>query len=115
MRTALLFLNLFASLVSAAWAVVALVRPASLSGSVHISGGERFYARMYAARSIPFGLSAGIMPFCAGGKAVAWLLFAAAAIQIGDVVIAVEKREGGMMLGASLGAIVHILCGLAVM
>ena len=55
MRAALFSLNLFASLVSAAWAVVALVQPASLSRSGHISGGEKFYARMYDARSIPVG------------------------------------------------------------
>ncbi len=88
MQTALLVLNLVASLASAVWAVVALVRPASLSGSSHIERGEIFYVRMYAARSIPFGLAAGILPFGFGGAAVAWVLFTAAVIQIADVVIA---------------------------
>ncbi len=115
MRAALLLLNLVASLVSAAWAVVALVRPASLSASGHISGGESFYVRMYAARSIPFGLVTATMPFCAGGKAVAWLLFTGAVIQIADVMIAVGKKERGMIIGASLAAIIHILCGLAIL
>ena len=115
MRTALLLVNLFASLASAAWAVGALFRPASLSGSGQISGGEKFYARMYAARSIPVGLAAAITPFCVGGKAVAWLLFAAALIQIADVIIGVEKKARGMMIGASIAAIIHILSGLAVL
>ena len=115
MRTALLFVNLLASLVSTAWAVVALVRPGSLSGSGQISGGEKFYARMYAARSIPVGLAAAITPFCVGGKAAAWLLFAAALIQIADVIIGAEKQARGMMTGASVAAIIHILCGLAVL
>ncbi len=115
MRAALLFLNLVASLVSAAWAVVALVQPASLSGSDHISGGEKFYVHMYAARSVPFGLASAITPFCAGGKAVAWLLFTAAVIQIADVVIAVKKKKRGMIIGGSLAAVIHVLCGLAVL
>ncbi len=115
MHAALLVLNLVASLASAAWAVVAVLRPASLSGSSHIERGEIFYVRMYAARSIPFGLAAGILPFWPGGKAVAWILFTAAMIQIADVMIGVAKKERGMIMGASVGAIVHILCGLSIL
>ena len=114
MRPALLVLNSFVSLVSAAWAVVALARPAFLSGSVHISGGDKFYVRMYAARAIPFGLATAIAPFCVGGTAVAWFLFTAAGIQVADAVIGVEKKARGMIIGATLAALIHILCGLAV-
>ncbi len=114
MQTILLPLNLLVSLASAVAAVIALIRPASFSGSRRVERGELFYARMYAARSIPFGLAAGILPFRPGGPAVAWVLFTAAVIQIADVVIAVEKKERGMMIGASVGAIVHLLCGIAI-
>lgn len=114
MQTILLFLNLLVSLASAVAAVIALIRPASLSGSSHIVPGEIFYVRMYAARSIPFGLAAGILPFWPGGPAVAWLLFTAAVIQIVDVVIAVGKKEQRMIIGASVGAIVHFLYGIAI-
>ena len=114
MLTSLLILNFVASLGSAAWAAVALVRPAALSGSSHISRGEIFYVRMYAARSIPLGLATAIMPFCLPGKAVAWLLFTAAVIQIADVIIAAGKKERGMIIGASLASLIHILCGLAI-
>ena len=114
MLMTLLVLNLVASLASAAWAVGALVRPASLSGSSHIEPGEIFYARMYAARSIPFGLAAGTLPFWFRGPGVAWVLFTAAVIQIADIVIAAGKKERGMVTGASIGAIVHLLCGLAI-
>ncbi len=114
-QTTLLVLNLVASLASVTWALFALVRPASLSGSRLISRGDLFYVRMYAARSIPFGLAVGIVPFWLGGKAVAWVLFTAAVIQIADIFIAVGKKERGMIMGASVGAIVHILCGLAIM
>jgi len=107
-------MNLLVSLASAVAAVIALIRPASFSGSRHVVSGELFYVRMYAARSIPFGLAAGLLPLWPGGPAVAWVLFTAAAIQIVDVVIAVGKKERGMMVGASVGAIVHLLCGLAI-
>lgn len=111
----ILFLNLLASLVSAVWAAISLIRPGSLSGSSQIVRGEIFYARMYAARTIPFGLAAGILPFWLGGPSVAWVLFTAAVIQILDVVIAAGKKNRGMMIGASVGAIVHLLSGIAIM
>ncbi len=107
-------LNLVVSLASAGAAVIALLRPASFSGSSHVAEGEVFYVRMYAARSIPFGLAAGILPFWLSGPAVAWVLFTSAVIQTVDVVIAVGKKERGMMIGASVGAIVHLLCGIAI-
>lgn len=69
---------------------------------------------MYAVRSIPFGLAAGILPYWPGGPSVAWVLFAAAVTQILDVVIAAGKKDKGMMIGASVGAIVHLLCGIAI-
>ncbi len=115
MQTILLFLNLLVSLASAVAAVIALIQPASFSGSSHVVPGEVFYVRMYAARSIPFGLAAGILPFWPGGPAVAWVLFTAAVIQIMDVIIAVGKKERGMIIGASVGALVHLLCGIAIM
>jgi hypothetical protein len=114
MQLAILILNLIASFTSALWAVLALKSPAVLSRSVHLERGEIFYARMYAARAIPLGLAAGLLPFFSVGPAVAWLLFAAAATQLADVAIAIGKREIGMSIGAALGTIVHILCGVAV-
>lgn len=115
MQPLLLALNLLVSLASAVAAVIALIRPAAFSGASPVAGGDLFYVRMYAARSIPFGLAAGILPFWPGGPAVAWVLFTAAVIQLVDVVIAVGKQERGMMVGASVGAIVHLLCGMAIM
>lgn len=67
---------------------------------------------MYAARAVPFGLAAGILPFWPGGAAVAWVLLTAGVIQIADAVIAMGKKDRGMLIGASVGAIVHIICGL---
>ncbi len=111
-RTTILYLNAFASLASAGWAVAALVRPSSLSGSSHIERGEVFYAGMYAARSIPIGLTTAILPFWQRGDAVALVLFMASAIQFADVAIAVSRRDWRMMTGAFVGAIAHVLCGM---
>ena len=112
MHITVLILNLVVSFASAAWAIIALIRPGSLSGANKIESGDIFYVRMYAARSIPIGLAAGILPFCFVGLVVAWVLFTAAVIQIFDVVIAVTKNRGGMSAGAAVGATVHFLCGL---
>lgn len=114
MHTALLILNLVASLASAAFGVVALARPAALSGSSQVARGQMFYVRMYAARAIPFGLAAGLLPFWFGGKAVACLLFTAAVIQVADVAIGMEKKDREMIVGPSVGAVVHLVCGLAI-
>ena len=115
MHSLVLILNLAVSFASATWAAVALIRPGFLSGSKIIQSGEVFYVRMYAARSVPFGLVAGILPFSFGGVAVAWILFTAAVIQLLDIVIAVAKKQGGMAVGAAVGATVHFVCGLTVM
>ena len=95
MQTILLFLNLLVSLASSVAIVIALIRPASLSGSRDLVPSELFSVRMYAARSIPFGLAAEMLPFWPGGPVVAWILFTAAVIQIADVVIAIGSRSGG--------------------
>lgn len=112
MQTALLTLNLLVSLASTGASGWALIRPASLSGSSHVERGEIFYVRMYAARAIPFGVAVGFLPFWNKGAAVAWLLLTAALIQIVDVGIAIQKKDRGMATGASVGTIVHLMCGL---
>ncbi len=110
MTTAIVWFNLFASLASAAWAAVALFRPASLSNSQQVTAGEKFYARMYAARALPFGLAIGALPFWGGGAAVKSILIAAAFVQIADIVIAVQRKSLGMIGGAATGAIAHLAC-----
>lgn len=106
-------LNLLVSLASAGASVIALLRPGSLSGSRRVTRGERFYVQMYAARAVPFGLAARILPLWDDGPAAVGVLFTAAAIQLVDVVLAVRQRERGMLIGATVGALVHFLCGVA--
>ncbi len=115
MHTFCLVLNLLVSFASAGAALLALRKPASLSGSGQVSAGELFYARMYAARSVPFGVASAVLPFGPGGQAVAWVLFTAATIQMLDAVIALHKKDRGMAIGASIGATVHFLTGIVLL
>ena len=108
-----IILNLVVSFASAAAAFVAVKRPSLLSGASRVSSAELFYARMYAARSLPFGLLAGLLPLRFGGVAVMWVLFTASAVQLLDVAIAIKQKAKGMIVGASIGTIVHALCGVA--
>ena len=63
---------------------------------------------------MPLALAAGLLPFWYGGAPVPLLLFTTALIQGADVLIAIEKQEPGMIMGATVGLIIHVLCGLAV-
>ena len=112
MTTTIVWFNLIASLASAAWAAVALFSPATLSNSRQVTAGEELYVRMYAARALPFGLAIGALPFCGGGVAVISILIAAAFVQIADIFIAVQRKNLGMIGGASAGAIAHLACAL---
>ncbi len=107
--------NLLVSLASTGFGVAALVRPAWHTGSCPVGPGEIFYARMYAARAIPFGLLTGVLPFCCPGRAAAFLLFVAAVVQLADGMIGAAKRERGMMIGPPIAALVHLLCGFSQM
>lgn len=111
MKTPLLLLNLLASSASAVAAAIAVIRPASVSNSAHITAGEHFYARMYAVRSIPLGVIAGFLPFWYGGPAVASVLFTAGVVQAADVVIGVGEGDRGMIMEASVETVFHLLCG----
>lgn len=105
--------NAVIAIVSVAFAVVAAVRPAALSHSETPTNGEKFHASMYAARAIPLGTAAAIVPFYWPGPACAVLLIAVAAAQAADVVIGVFRRERGMIAGSSVVAAVHVATAVA--
>lgn len=91
---ALFLLNLLVSVASALAATIAVVRPGILSHSAKVTQGERFYSRMYAARSIPLGLIAGLLPLIDTGRIAIVLLLTVALVQAVDVVVAaVEKKR----------------------
>lgn len=102
-------INAVISLSTIVAACLALARPNMFSGSRHVVGGERFFATMYAARAIPFGILAGVLPFIAFSDQwpTKMLLIAAALIQVVDVVIGAGKKEWGMVGGAAAAVIVH--------
>lgn len=102
-------INALISLSTVVAACLALTRPNMFSGSRHVLHGERFFASMYAARAIPFGSLAGVLPFIV--FADQWptkvLLITAALIQVVDVVIGASKKEWGMVGGAAAAVVVH--------
>ncbi|WP_158881071.1 hypothetical protein [Amycolatopsis anabasis] len=100
--------------VSVAFAVVAVVRPAVLSRSGTPASGERFYAWMYAARAVPLGFLAAIVPFAAPGPAGVLGLLAAACAQVADAGIGVSRREWGMAGGGAVLALVHAVTAVAI-
>ncbi len=115
MNAAIVYLNLLVALVSAAFGIVAIYRPRVVNPEASGGADEKFFVFMYAARTIPFGLVAGILPLLFGGWAVAAALFAAALIQLADVAIALSRRIAGMAIGAGVATLVHIACGFVVL
>lgn len=113
MYPTIIVLNAITSLASASLALLALVRPAKMSESPIVTFGERYYARLYAARSLPFELASAVLPLTTHGEPVFFLLLFATAIQAGDVAIAVAARKRGMAFGATAAALIHVACALA--
>ena len=62
---------------------------------------------MYAARSIPFGVVAGLLPLFTTGPAVIAVVVLAAHIQLFDVTIALRRRDRSIARGALIGTVVH--------
>lgn len=89
-------------------ALIAMRRPASMSGSPQPDMGEVFYSRMYAARAIPLGIAAGLLPFTGSGVPVRIILLAAATAQVGDAAIGLQRGERAMVASAFMAALVHI-------
>ena len=114
MSSILPVLNLLAASAGTIGGVVAVFQPAAMSKSSQITPGELFYARMYAVRAFPLGIVAGILPFFYRGPVVASVLFTASLVQVADVVIGAGKKDTGMMMGASIAAILHFITGYAI-
>ena len=80
-----------------------------MSKSQEISAGEKFFAQMYAARAVPFGIVTAVIPFVAASDVatVRLVLMAAMVVQVVDAGIGVRRREVAMIIGPSIAAIVH--------
>ena len=115
-----LWLNVANSLMalgSAAFGVLALIRPEALNGprgegeALGECGGSdvradvegaRLYAAMYAGRAIPLGLAVSAVAWAAPDERATALL-----LGVADVVAAVANRLKGMAVGAAFAALVH--------
>jgi len=106
-------LNALAALASAAFGVVALVNPQSLSRSE--GRDSPFFSWMYAARTIPLGLFVALVPFLRHGSVVALILSLAALVQLVDAGIGLQQRNLRLTLGALVAAVIHIVCGLVLL
>ena len=113
MHLVAVILNALISLASAGWAGLALHRPEKLSGSPAPQFGERYYARLYALRSLPFELIVATVPAFARGDAVFALVLAAAGVQGADALGGLRLGKRDMAVGASVAAIVHLTCAFA--
>lgn len=109
--TAIFAVNAVLSAITAGFGIGGAVRPALMTESAAPTFGERFFAWMYATRQVPLAALAAALPFIADGRGTAFVLFAAAASQIGDIVIGAVRGKRSMMLGGSLVAAVHALSG----
>ena len=105
----LALLNSALGIVSAGFGVVAVIRPQALVPSGHGRREERFYPAMYAARGIPLGLLVAVVVWLDPAQSSTVLvLAAAAAAQLGDMLIGVVHRVPGMVVIPLAAAVLHL-------
>ncbi|HEX7661489.1 MAG TPA: hypothetical protein VF444_18600 [Pseudonocardiaceae bacterium] len=111
-RDVLLVLNLVFSVVSAAFCVAAVARPAALLPAGHRDSdvtSSRFYAWFYATRQFPLSVAVIVAILAMSARpALAILLTVAGVAQVGDAAIGLRHRNLGMAAGATVAAVVHI-------
>ncbi len=110
----LLLLNAVVAAAGIALALVAALRPSALLHGAHGGVGERFYARMYAAKAVPLGLLAAIAPFAAPGVAAGLCLIAAALSQAADAVIGLARGDWRQAGGSLVAVVVHVVVAVAI-
>lgn len=106
-----LVLTVLISLGSVAFALVAVARPGLMLNAPNDQTHDRFYPVMYAIRAVPLGLLAAAAPWL-NGSAVPAILIAAAAAQVGDAGLGLQRRTWGMVIGPLIGAAIYIAMAL---
>ncbi len=103
-------LNSLLGVVSAGFGAVAVIRPQTLAPLLgHRGKGGRFYPAMYAARSIPLGVLVAVVVWLDPAQSSTVLvLAAAAAAQLGDMLIGVVHRVPGMVVIPLAAAVLHL-------
>lgn len=112
MQTVAIVVNALVAAASAWWAFVALSRPGTLSGSVTPPFGEHYFARLYAARALPFQIGVATAPAFSHGVVTLALLIAAAGVQFADALIGLLSGKRDMAAGATAAGAVHVVCAL---
>lgn len=87
-----------------------MIRPQTLAPLLgHRGKGGRFYPAMYAARSIPLGVLVAVVVWLDPAQSSTVLvLAAAAAAQLGDMLIGVVHRVPGMVVIPLAAAVLHL-------
>jgi hypothetical protein len=103
-------LNSLLGVVSTGFGAVAVIRPQTLAPLLgHGGKGGRFYPAMYAARGIPFGVLVAVVVWLDPTQSSTVLvLAAAAAAQLGDMLIGVVHRVPGMVAIPLAAAVLHL-------
>lgn len=101
--------NAVVSVGALVFALTAMRDPATLSGTPVVDS-TRYYAFMYAVRSVPLCIGVLVVLFVSTptGTAVMVLSIAGAA-QIGDLLIGSVRRIPGQMIGGAVAAITHLV------
>lgn len=107
----ILVLNVLISLGSVVFALVAVARPGFMINAPSDQTHDRFYPIMYAIRAVPLGLLAAVAPWLSGSAAPT-ILIAAAAAQIGDAGLGLQRRTWGMVISPLMGAAIYIAMAL---
>lgn len=112
--TVLLIVNAIVGVASIGFATIAAIGPAVMSHSARPTSGERFYALMYAAKGVPLGSLAVVVPLISAGTAAVFCLVAAATSQVADAGIGLVRREWAMVGGGMVAALVHTVAAVAI-
>ena len=115
LMTWLMVLNAVVALGSAFFGAVALLRPQAIPGRPLSTGSNSdkepdeattYFARMYAARAIPFGIGTAAVAILLPGQAAAWFLIAGI-IELFDAIV-VMSRSPRDIAPPLLAVFVHI-------
>jgi hypothetical protein len=102
-------INAGGALISAGFAVVALIDPAAI-GDGAVTTLVELYAGAYAVRAIPLtAVLLFLLARRATTPAIAPILVLAGLTQFGDAAVGMHVRQPGMVIGGSLLAMVHLL------
>lgn len=99
----LIVLNVVLAFASVVFAVIGALRPGLLSGELSPS---KYFAYMYAARAIPFGIALAWVLLSVSQQSDLWLVVASF-IQLGDAIVNLRRRMFAPVFFPFLAAAIH--------